>query len=168
MMQFNGRGTRGVALLVGGAVAASALIPATPAQAVEKSKAYKAGAVVLGAASAYLILKGKTVPGAVAGAGAYYAYKKGQKEAGREDQYGYGQYPAYPDDRYSQYPNDPGYDYGNGGYAQYPNDPAYDYNNGGYVQYPDNGYRGAAPSTSSRMSPRFAPSGRSSSRIVVK
>lgn len=103
MTHTNGRKARGMMLLAGGVIAATAMMPAAPAQAADKSKTYKAGAVVLGAASAYMILKGKTVPGAIAGAGAYYAYKK-SKDA-KQDQYS-----QYPDDSYySQYPSDSGY-----------------------------------------------------------
>jgi hypothetical protein len=128
-MQLNKRVTRGVAVLTGGVLAASALFHPAPASAADKSKTYKAGAVALGAASAYFILKGKTVPAAVAGAGAYYAYKKG-KEAENDDYYG----------RYDErYRYDDRYDYSNRDdyYSRYPNDPRYpdDY----YSRYPDRG-----------------------------
>ena len=77
--------TRGVAILTGGVLAASALFHPTVAQAdAKKDKTYKAGAAALGVLGAYFILKGKTVPGAIAGAGAYYAYKKG-KQAKNDD-----------------------------------------------------------------------------------
>ena len=46
------------------------------AHAIDKEKAYKTGAIALGALGAILAVKGKTVPAVVAGAGAYYAYKK--------------------------------------------------------------------------------------------
>ena len=105
-MQMNKHMTRGVALLTAGVLAASALFHPTPAAAVEKSKAYKAGAVVLGAASAYMILKGKTVPGVAAGAGAYYAYKK-SKDAKNDE---YARRDRYPDDYYAEYPDDDYYD----------------------------------------------------------
>lgn len=79
--------TRGIAVLTGGVLAASALFHPTAAQAdAKKDKSYKAGAAVLGVLGAYFILKGKTVPGAIAGAGAYYAYKK-SKEAKNDDRY---------------------------------------------------------------------------------
>lgn len=76
--QSSGRVVRGVALMTGGVLMASALLPPVAARADDekKSKNLKTGAVVLGAAAAYFILKGKTVPAAAAGAGAYYAYKK--------------------------------------------------------------------------------------------
>ena len=79
---------RGVAVLTGGVIMASALFHATPAQAADnadnkKEKLYKGGAVALGVLGAYFILKGKTLPGAGAAAGAYYAYKKG-KDADKE------------------------------------------------------------------------------------
>ncbi|MBV9468103.1 MAG: hypothetical protein JO316_05680 [Abitibacteriaceae bacterium] len=113
-MQLNQRMTRGIALLAGGAMAVSSF-HATPVQAADKGKTYKAGAAILGAASALMILKGKTLPGILAGAGAYYAYKKG-KDAQNDQNYA-----QYPDDngRYSQNTND-------GRYSQYPTD------NGGY------------------------------------
>ena len=111
MTHSNGRKARGMMLLAGGVIAATAMMPAAPAEAADKSKTYKAGAVVLGAASAYLIIKGKTVPGAIAGAGAYYAYKK-SKDAKND------QYSQYPDDNYySQSPDD--YNYGGSNYPDY-------------------------------------------------
>lgn len=134
-MQITSKKTRNIALLTGAVLAASTLVPATPAHA-DKSKTYKAGAAILGAASAYMILKGKTVPGAIAGAGAYYAYKKGQKAKQNEN---YAQYPQGP--VYGQYPDNNNYPY-YGGPATYPD-------NGGYYpgyqvptqgdQYPDYG-----------------------------
>lgn len=73
------RKMRGVALFTGGALLAGTLLStSTPAQAIEKDKAYKTGAVALGVLGAYWIIKGKTLPGAAAAAGAYYAYKKGR------------------------------------------------------------------------------------------
>jgi len=78
---------RGVAVLTGGVILASAVFHPTPAQADEKKeKLYKGGAVALGVLGAYFILKGKTIPGAAAGAGAYYAYKK-SKDAKNENRY---------------------------------------------------------------------------------
>jgi len=76
---------RGVAVLTGGVIMASALFHPAPAQAADNKseKLYKGGAVALGVLGAYFILKGKTIPGAAAGAGAYYAYKKG-KDADKE------------------------------------------------------------------------------------
>lgn len=135
-MQRKGFKARSVGLLAGGALLASCLLPgafgASPAQAAEKSKQYKTGAVVLGAASAILIIKGKTVPGVLAGAGAYYAYKK-SKDAKQEERYGQDeQYPG--DERYSRYPDDTDTP------ATYPEDvDANDNNNDQdiYVQYPD-------------------------------
>ncbi|MNC96905.1 hypothetical protein D3C83_144000 [compost metagenome] len=47
----------------------------------------------------YWILKGKTLPGAAAAAGAYYAYKKGKKEGNSNDLSANGN--VYPDSRYS-------------------------------------------------------------------
>jgi hypothetical protein len=170
MMQTNEKSVRGLAFLTGTVLAASALFHPQPAQAVDKSDAYKAGAVVLGAASAYMILKGKTLPGAVAGAGAYYAYKKGRKEDRNDDRYG--QYPQYPGNNqypnYSQYPgnqtypgsayptsgsgyptnNYPTSNYPSNSYptSNYPtNYPSGGYN-GGYNQYPD-AFRATAPTS---------------------
>jgi hypothetical protein len=121
---------RSVALLTGGVLAASAFLPmlgVATARADEKSdrksRQYKTGALVLGAATAYFALKSKkTVPAIVAGAGAYYAYKKSKDLKNRPGRYGYnpGQrdpnrnYPDrnYPDPQYSnpdrdaQYPTD--------------------------------------------------------------
>ena len=76
--QSSGRVVRGVALMAGGVLMTSALLPPIAARADDekKSKDLKTGAAVLGAAAAFLILKGKTLPAAAAGAGAYYAYKK--------------------------------------------------------------------------------------------
>ncbi len=104
-MTFTNSKMRGVAVLTGGVLAASALLHPAPAQADEKKeKLYKGGAVALGVLGAYSILKGKTVPGAVAGAGAYYAYKKG-KDVQNNDRHSEN---YYPNDRYSdeRYPDD--------------------------------------------------------------
>jgi hypothetical protein len=124
MMHSNNNKTRGLALFTGGVLAASALFHPAPVAAQEKdhSKAYKTGAIVLGAAAAYMAVKGKTLPAAAAAAGAYYAYKKGRKDDRDSDPYA--QYPQYP----GQYPN----------YSQYP----------GYQQpssYPNNSYPGNYP-----------------------
>jgi hypothetical protein len=67
-------------------------MPMQAAHAADKEKTYKTGAVVLGALGAVLAVKGKTLPAVVAGAGAYYAYKKG-KDAGNERTAG----DVYPD-----------------------------------------------------------------------
>jgi hypothetical protein len=100
MIKIRFRKAKVAALLTGGVLMASALATTTaPAHAdTSKEKLYKGGAVALGVLGGYWILKGKTLPGAVAAAGAYYAYKKGQ-EANEEDQY-YGR-DIYPDDHYS-------------------------------------------------------------------
>jgi len=113
MKIYSGRTSRGMLLLAGAMVAATSMLSVAPAQAADKSKNYKTGAIVLGAASAYFILKGKTVPAVAAGAGAYYAYKK--SEDAKNDY-------RYDDDYYSQYPND----YDRGGYDRG------GYNRGGY------------------------------------
>lgn len=141
-MKIQPKKTGAVALLTGAIMAASSLLPMTAAHA-DKSKTYKVGAIALGAASAYMILKGKTVPGIVAGAGALYAYKKSQ-DAKRDQNYA--RYPAssngqYP--TYSQYPdnngNAPYYD----GSSSYPagqttDQSYYPDNNSGY--YPSSNY----------------------------
>ena len=104
--------SRGLALLTGGVLAASAFLPVlglSTAHADEKSdrkaRQYKTGAIALGAAAAYFGLKSKNPVGAIAaGAGAYYAYKKSKeaKQQGGRDRYG-----NYPDDdQYAQYPDD--------------------------------------------------------------
>ncbi len=136
MMQTNGKNIRGLALLTGGVMAASAFIQPLPAHAVDKGDAYKAGAVVLGAASAYLIIKGKTLPGAAAAAGAYYAYKKGRK-AERQDQYS--QYPGqqYPGQQYPDYRQPSSYP--NNSYPNYPNN-SYPTNSYPTSSYPTNSY----------------------------
>ncbi|HEX8237280.1 MAG TPA: hypothetical protein VF600_15075 [Abditibacteriaceae bacterium] len=76
-MKMCNRGVRGVATLTAVAVATSALVPMQAAHA-DKEKTYKTGAIALGALGAVLAVKGKTVPAVIAGAGAYYAYKKSQ------------------------------------------------------------------------------------------
>jgi hypothetical protein len=92
-MKMCNRGVRGVAVLTGVAVATSALVPMQAAHAADnKEKTYKTGAVVLGALGAILAVKGKTLPAVVAGAGAYYAYKKG-KDVGNDRTAG----DVYPD-----------------------------------------------------------------------
>jgi hypothetical protein len=87
-MNHKNRKTRTVALATLGVLGIGALLQPTPAQASSKEKLYKGGAVALGVLGAYYIVKGKTIPGAIAGAGAYYAYKKG-KDAGEDDDYDY-------------------------------------------------------------------------------
>lgn len=79
MFEIHSRNAKTLAVLTGGVMMASFISTATaPAQAADKEKVYKGGAVALGVLGAYWVLKGKTVPGAAAAAGAYYAYKKGQ------------------------------------------------------------------------------------------
>jgi hypothetical protein len=97
MLQFHSRKTKVVALLTGGVIMASAMATTTaPAQAADKEKLYKGGAVALGVLGGYWLLKGKTLPGAAAAVGAYYAYKKGKQEDDR-----YSDNNVYPDSRYS-------------------------------------------------------------------
>ena len=154
-MLTNQRRNRGVAVLTGGAVAAAALLPglflAAPAQAADKKKTYKTGAIVLGAASAYLLLKGKTLPGALAGAGAYYAYKKSQKASSD-------QYSQYPGDLYGQ--NQDVYPDGDSGY--YPGDTGYD------GQYPGYGLNGVARTATRNTKQAKAPRPGSGLRTVLK
>ena len=82
-MQLKPRSSRFAALFTG-FVLASAAVGIAPAQAVDKSKKLKYGAIALGVAGAYLLSKGKTVPAAAVAAGGYYAYKKSQKAADEE------------------------------------------------------------------------------------
>lgn len=84
-------GVRTLTLVAGGVFAVSGFA-ANSAQAKVSRKDYKAGAVALGVLGVILAAKGKTVPAVIAGAGAYYAYKKGQDT---HDSY----YPTYPDRR---------------------------------------------------------------------
>ncbi len=92
--------TKGLALLTGAAIMGSTLATTTaPAQAADKEKLYKGGAIARGVLGGYGIVKGKTIPGAAAAAGAYYAYKQGKKEGDREDRNANGD--IYPDGRYS-------------------------------------------------------------------
>lgn len=130
---------RGIALLTGGIMAVSVFFPVlgvATARADEKterrSRQYKTGAIVLGAAAAYFALKSKkTVPAAIAGAGAYYAYKKSQdlKNKSERNRYGYN-----PDD--NQYPVGDNDDYGTNNRDDYDAEPAtYPDDNGTY----DNG-----------------------------
>ena len=79
--------TRGAALTALGVLTVGALLQPAPAQAADKEKLYKGGAVALGVLGAYYIVKGKTIPGAIAGAGAYYAYKKGKDANKDNDRY---------------------------------------------------------------------------------
>ena len=171
-MQNNGR-IRGLAIVTGGVLAASALLAPTPVQA-DKADTLKIGASVLGAAAAVLASKGKTVPAAIAGAAGYYVYKKGRDEDRKKNDYPYygqaGTYPQYPAGNYPSYPsnNHPTYggyptsnyptDYPTSNYpsnsyptyqepASYPSYPSGGYyggNNTGYDSYP-NSYRAVAP-----------------------
>lgn len=111
-----------LALLTVGTLAATALLQPAPAQAADKAKNYKYGAIALGVAGAYLLSKGKTAEAAaVLGVGAY-TYKKGEDarksekdERERYDgRYGYNDprnNDRYPDARYPDpRPNDNRYD----------------------------------------------------------
>lgn len=86
MMKLTRRKMRSIALLTGAAVMSLTLIQPAPAQAADKEKLYKGGAAALGVLGAYWMLDGKTIPGAAAAAGAYYAYKKGQ-DIDKDDRY---------------------------------------------------------------------------------
>ena len=114
-MQFKPRSTRFIALSTAAILASATFFHSAPAHA-DKAKTYKYGAIGLGVLGAYMLSKGKTLPGAAAIAGGAYAYKKSQQAK---------------DDRYSRYPDDysSGYDYGydqdyrgqrNGSNAAYP------------------------------------------------
>lgn len=109
--------TRTVALATLGVLGVGALLQPAPAQASNKEKLYKGGAVALGVLGAYYVVKGKTIPGAIAGAGAYYAYKKG-KDADNDDDYNYRRRDRY-ENRNSRN-NDYRYDYRNRDNNRYP------------------------------------------------
>lgn len=155
-------GRKNVALLSGAVMLSSTLgasfLTAAPARAEEtkKSKQLKTGAIALGALSAYYALKGKAAPAAIAGAGAYYVYKKSEDEQNR---YGDNSDERYPDDQYysdnrngdvfpstagDTIPTDnDGYDIGDifssgstgDDYARYPDDDGYD---GGFSGFSKN------------------------------
>lgn len=139
--------SRGLALLTGGVLAASAFLPVlglSTAHADEKSdrkaRQYKTGAIALGAAAAYFGLKSKNPVGAIAaGAGAYYAYKKSKeaKQQGERDRYG-----NYPDDdQYAQYPDDnDGYNVDNRDYRRNERDRYGRNDDGGYGSYDPSAY----------------------------
>lgn len=141
MMQNNGR-VRGLAIVTGGVLAASALLVPAPAQA-DKSDTLKIGATVLGAAAAVLAAKGKTVPAAIAGAAGYYAYKKGRDEDRKKNDYPYygqaGTYPQYPANN-SNYPSN--------NYPTYGSYPTNNYPTNNYPtnNYPSNNYPANYPS----------------------
>ena len=146
-------GGKNVALLSGAVMLSSTLgasvLTTSPALAedTKKSQQLKTGAIALGAIAGYFALKGKAAPAAVAGAGAYYVYKKSEDEKNR-----YGQNPTderYPDDPYyadnrsgDVFPSTAGDSFprdNNGGYAS--GDESYD--DGAYASYPeDGGYDG--------------------------
>ena len=84
-MQFKPLSSRAVALFTGGVLAATTLFHPAPAQA-DKAKTYKYGAIGLGVLGAYMLSKGKTVPGAAAVAAGAYAYKK-SRDAEKSDRY---------------------------------------------------------------------------------
>ena len=143
-MQNNGR-IRGLAIVTGGVLAASAFLAPAPVQA-DKSDTLKIGASVLGAAAAVLAAKGKTVPAAIAGAAGYYVYKKGRDEDRKKNDYPYygqaGNYPQYPAGTYPSYPSNNYPTSGNyptyGGYptGNYPTDyPTYNYPSNNYPTY---------------------------------
>jgi len=91
--------------LLGGVTAMMGITMMVPQAAhADKAKNYKYGAAALGVLGAILVAKGKTIPGVLAGAGAYYAYKKGDKIQEQEKN----RYPYYrrDKDRYdSRYDN---------------------------------------------------------------
>ncbi len=142
--------TRTAALLALGVLGVGALLQPAPAQASSKEKLYKGGAVALGVLGAYFILKGKTVPGAIAGAGAYYAYKK-SKDAARDNRY-----PNY--DVYSQYPGNNSYPSQNYPNQNYPGNNSYpDYNRSGDVYANNPGSYGAPAYLAPRQNPQSKP-----------
>jgi hypothetical protein len=135
-MQNNGQ-IRGLAILTGSVLAASALIAPAPARA-DKADNLKIGATVLGGAAAILAAKGKTLPAAIAGAAGYYAYKKGRDADRKKNDYPYAGNPAY-----GQYPQYPGNNYPTSGYptsGNYPsNYPTYGSDYPVYGNYPTYG-----------------------------
>jgi hypothetical protein len=87
MISKSTRKIQALALLTGGVFVLGAALQPTAAQADDnKSKLYKGGAAALGVLGAYWILEGKTVQGAAAAAGGYYAYKKG-RDIENDDRY---------------------------------------------------------------------------------
>ena len=111
-----------------------------PAQAADNDKLYKGGGIALGVLGAYMILKGKTVPGAVAAGAGYYAYKKGQKEEKRNS------------DRYSDYRYDDRYnDRYNDRYDSRYDDRYDDYRYDDDYRYNDYGYNSAAPQSNGKV-----------------
>ncbi len=157
-------------VFIAGALALTAsLFPiggANSAHAIDKADAYKAGAAALGVLGAYYGVKGKNVPAIIAGAGAYYAYKKGRdadRDANNNDRYRNRRSDnrnTYPED-YNRYPDNGGYRAGNYGYPdnnypdynrypdnRYPSNRNGDVYAGGYDQYPDYGYNGLKKSDS--------------------
>ncbi|HEX8550409.1 MAG TPA: hypothetical protein VF681_02520 [Abditibacteriaceae bacterium] len=144
------RSNRSIALFTGGVIAASLFASAAPARAAESNKTYKTGAIVLGAAAAIFAAKGKQLPAVVAGAGAYYAYKKSQEANNR---YGNNDGNAYPGEDYAyggdyQQNDQPYYDDSNdqpyyGDYGNANDAPPYYGNDGAYADnggFPDYGY----------------------------
>lgn len=161
MQKRTRRNLPSIALLTGAAIMSLSLFQPAPAQAADKDKKeklYKGGAAALGILGAYWILDGKTVPGAAAAAGAYYAYKKG-RDLDRDDH-------NYQDDWYDNRTNgryDDRYDnrapnrrdssprYRSGDYGS-----GYDYRDGyqrdGYR--PSQGYSAATPAKAGASSAR--------------
>ena len=110
---------RGTALLTGGVIAVSSLtvLAAPKAQATTRDQ-YNAAAIGLGVLGVILESKGKTLPAVVAGAGAVYAYKKGQDT--RDDSWRRHRYNRYDNShrdnhnyRYDNRNNDNRYNGGN-------------------------------------------------------
>lgn len=168
MLKTTRRTMRSLALLTGTAVLGLTLIHPAPAQANDKKeKLYKGGAAALGVLGAYWILEGKTVPGAAAAAGAYYAYKKGRDLDREDSNYRYddryndrynnrhrndrdrrsdrdrNRRDTYPDYRYDDYR----YDSRTGGYRD-----GYRDSNGRYSS--SYGYSAATPSVKNESRPR--------------
>jgi hypothetical protein len=94
-------------MLTGAVMASMALLPMQSAQADDKkSKTYKTGAIALGVLGAYMAVKGKTLPAVVAGAGAYYAYKKSKDAENGYDRSARNPGDVYPDDVNNRRTND--------------------------------------------------------------
>jgi len=99
MKTFTSTKMRSLFLLSGVAAMMGLTMMAPQAAHADKAKNYKYGAAALGVLGAILVAKGKTLPGVLAGAGAYYAYKKGDKIQEQErDRY---PYYRHDNDRYN-------------------------------------------------------------------
>ncbi len=95
-MKFR-RSTRIVLLAVAAVLSLTLLAPLA---SFASSKGKKNVAIGLGVVSAYYLIKGKTLPGLVAGAGAYYMYKQSQNDRQHER---WASYREHRNNRYSHH-----------------------------------------------------------------